>query len=53
MKKLVSLLLTAAVTISALVAAPKITEPVELKAGTDYTIETCFFGDKYFSIDGN
>ncbi len=53
MKKLVSLLLTAAVTISALVAAPKITEPVELKAGTDYTIETCFFGDKYFTIDGN
>lgn len=53
MKKLVSLLLTAAVTISALVAAPKITEPVELKAGTDYTIETCFYGEKYFTIDGN
>ena len=53
MKKLVSLLLTAAVTISALVAAPTISEPVELKAGTDYTIETCFFGDKYFTIDGN
>lgn len=29
MKKLVSLLLTAAVTISALVAAPTISEPVE------------------------
>lgn len=52
MKKLVSLLLTAAVTISALVAAQK-SQPVELKAGTDYTIETCFFGDKYFTIDGN
>ena len=53
MKKLVSLLLTAAVTISALVAAPTISEPVELKAGTDYTIETSFYGDKYFTIDGN
>ena len=53
MKKLVSLLLTAAVTISALFAAPTITEPVELKAGTDYTIESSMFGDKYFVLDGN
>ena len=53
MKKLVSLLLTAAVTISALFAAPTITAPVELKAGTDYTIESSMFGDKYFVLDGN
>lgn len=53
MKKLVSLLLTAAITISALFAAPTITEAVELTAGTDYTIETSFYGDKYFSINGN
>jgi len=53
MKKLVSLLLTAAVTISAIFAAPTITAPVELKAGTDYTIESSMFGDKYFVLDGN
>ncbi|MBR1638184.1 MAG: hypothetical protein IJ688_02230 [Treponema sp.] len=61
MKKTLSILLVAAVSLSAVFAAPKksaipeapeITAPVELKYGDDWTIDTTWFGEEYFTIDG-
>ena len=63
MNKTLALLMVAAFALSALVAAPnakksaipeapEITEPVELVYGTDWTLETTWFGEDYFVIDG-
>ena len=63
MKKTIAFLCAALVSLSALVAAPngkklavpvapEITKPVELKYGSDWTIETTWFGEDFFVIDG-
>ena len=61
MKKTLMMIAAAAVACTALFAAPKknaapevppITEPVELKYGTDWTLETTWFGEDYFTISG-
>lgn len=62
MKKTLTFLLVSAVALSAIFAAPskksaipaapEITEPVELAFGSDWTIETTWFGEDYFTIDG-
>lgn len=54
MKKSLSLLIVAAVALASLFAAPKKSQskqPVELEYGTDYTIESTWFGEEYFLID--
>lgn len=54
MKKSLSLLIVAAVAFASLFAAPKKSQskqPVELEYGTDYTIESTWYGEEYFLID--